>query len=261
MNEKSPKKDVRIEEGSLEQTSESWVKPVEGLSTSDERILSWTNDFTNPNDHPFWYTYQVHALASRVSRSIQQHVMLDLREGAGLEAASLSSIIDLLEDPTRIAEKSVISTSVINPEHSHLWGDVGLIISCPPQNVLGIYPEDAGTPWFKLAKDVRRDGLSCTVDELLAATTNTFHNEVVIEGTTAGSSIELIGILIVVGKDGKPMDEYSSEIMVRHANRLKLPIVKVLDRSPRTVDTTYRGILIDIKTIFQGADRDRSNKV
>jgi len=65
----------------------------------------------------------------------------------------------------------------------------------------------------------------------------------------------------VVGKDGKPMDEYSSEIMVRHANRLKLPIVKVLDRSPRTVDTTYRGILIDIKTIFQGADRDRSNKV
>lgn len=207
---------------------EQFIEQVKTAKTPEQRYESWCSGFTNPSDHNNErYRYLIHGLASPIGRSIQQIAMIEHNLGD-----RHANPINLEEEPEKINEKIRISASVIDEKRRSTWGDVGLILSTPPENIRGIYSADAGTPWYDDAVGVEST-LSCTIEELLEQTTPGLYNEVVLTGTTSAGKVELVGFFVNIFADNDYVDPEMARkirILSRHIN---LPLVEILDESPR----------------------------
>jgi hypothetical protein len=56
--------------------------------------------------------------------------------------------IDLLQQPQRVAEKTMISTSYIDQKQRATWGPAGFILKVPEGNILESHAQDVATPFY-----------------------------------------------------------------------------------------------------------------
>jgi hypothetical protein len=139
-------------------------RTVYSKETPEAIAASWANGFTDPREHNDGsFRYLVHGLQDQASDTIQTLALIgQMRRG---QAGDIGEKIDLLMEPHKVGDKKIVSASVIDQNHRVTFGDAGLILKTPPENVLDAFPEDAGTdfadPDNAIASSQRN---LCTVD-------------------------------------------------------------------------------------------------
>jgi len=238
----------------MSEFKDTLVRQVETSASPEQRQASWQNSFTDPRNHnPRNFTYLVHGLNSPIGRAIQAIALHDIGTDPNKKPD-----VDLEREPLRIAEKPIISTSVIDRRHSATWGNAGLILRTPPENIVSIYREDAGTPWYDPEKSLEATGgeLACTVDELLEQTRPSSYNEVVIQGSTEAGKTEVVGFFIKKFLDNSLVEEELAKRMFVWAHHNNLPVVEILDSSPRQSKGQMNAAKLGFTTPRYGANLD-----
>ncbi len=196
----------------------------------------WTGLTTNPKRHKEYdFRYIVHAIqpeSLRVGRDVA--VMKLLSEGDVNEVDS-GRWVDLLNNPSDINKKPLISASYIDQSHQETWGSVGFILEVPAENILGTYPQDVGTPFFEGVEYVKsklknREREIMTPEKLLRQSQE--YNELLLTGTNPediSKEVRIIGVFIKISKAGVPVEK-DSHLLARikaAAARYNLPIVNL----------------------------------
>lgn len=185
----------------------TYVPPSRDLS-------GWETTLTDPTHHsPDGFRYLVHAVQlPHTAGQIMQRLFLtqEMIDNPSI----LYNPIDLMSTPGRIAEKPVISTSLIDQDHRATWRAGGYILRVPLENILKTASGDIGTNFAggestrrKLyeKRDVEGIADSATV---LARSDRFLYNEIVLAGTgRTGQKVEITGVFIKVLPTGKFVDE------------------------------------------------------
>lgn len=198
---------------------------IVGRKTEAEDRMSWESDFTNPENHDDQqYCYLIHG--TQIGGAAAQKSLLFLQSGD----YDSESHVDLFEEPQRIAEKKMISASIINQTCRGTWGGCGFILNAPYENAIAAYREDAGTQfdWEKMTKSATPVP---TVPEILEATYPTAYNEIVLAGSTQAGNVSIRGIWAKVDKGGIPIDEDGFYQARGVATRLGIPFVQIPQES------------------------------
>lgn len=152
--------------------------------------------------------------------------------------------IDLLESPERISDDiSLISTSLIDPDHPTTWTSGGFILEVEPNHVLDASSTDMGTNSFGPQRVVesfqakRRQGYTPpTPDEILSKTDPRWHNEVVLAGNINGRPVKITGVFIKQTSHGRvknlPLEQRLRELASIHG----WPMVYIQDVPRRHFD-------------------------
>ena len=146
--------------------------------------------------------------------------------------------IDLLYEPERITEKLLISSSIINQDHTATFDDTFFILNVPWTNFVKLSPEDCATnvasPQFVL-ENARLP--YTTPPELIRQTKfiggDSGYNEVVVTGNKEGNLVEIIGVGIKytdVG-DTKLKEPKEAERMRDIARDMNVPVIEMIKQS------------------------------
>jgi hypothetical protein len=138
--------------------------------------------------------------------------------------------INLFEQPERLGERVSLSMSLIDQYHTGTWGEGGIIVEAPEENIVLTSPTDTGS--HNSSKDFLRKQAQgqprLSGEELLQSTTPGIYNEVVaFAKSESGKTLRLKGFFIKVDKNGQPLDPFVAQKMRQHAARLNLPIVEI----------------------------------
>ena len=152
--------------------------------------------------------------------------------------------IDLLTNPEKITEKRVISTSLIDQDHTDTWRAVGYILRVPVDNILKTCAEDCGTDFMRGAQTTntlyqKRDtnGIA-NPNTVLAHSSPKSYNEIVLAGTgRTGQKVEIVGVFIKIFPDGEEVDPESTSQIRYAAYRLNVPIIKIKERVNEYADS------------------------
>lgn len=196
-------------------------------------------DTTDPSQHdPTNFRYLVHALNPYVKISAMR-IAVDFSDHINSSHGDQS--INMYEQPERVAERVSLSMSLIDQDHTATWGDGGLIISAPEENIVLTSRTDAGThnnDKNSLLEQGARHGIM-SADQLLANTSPRQYNEVVALADNDGSKLETIGFFYKVTSKGEPTDPVIAQQMRMHAERLGLPVVEILQEAKKDKVTRY----------------------
>ena len=210
-----------------------WDERIVFSESSPEEIAdSWRGGFTDPKEHNYDnFCYLIHAFQGSTGEIIQKLVAIDaLKKGEG----DIQQFIDLLEEPHRIADKKIVSASVIDQNHTATFGECGLILKTPPENVLAAFSEDTGTKFVDPDKVIESSKRNlCTVDELMKATKPDQYNEVQILGNTRQGKMEIIGFWIKVDEEGEPLDSETAQKVSNLAKWDKMPLVRITEKKTK----------------------------
>jgi hypothetical protein len=159
-----------------------------------------------------------------------------------------SKAIDLLETPERIADKPVISASLIDQDHVETWGYSGFILAASDGNVIAASTSDLGldgamipgTPAAKIRRvlrEVRKTFSKPSPAELLRRTHPKRYNEVGLVGRApGGAEVEVVGVFIktdpVSGED--LCSPVRTEQMEQIASEHGWPLVRIWQPRPVT---------------------------
>lgn len=206
------------------------IHDVHTTATEEEIKKSWETAFTNPKKHNHRkFCYLVHSLAGGHARAIQQVAVLEHHIEQG---TTPPPIIDLTEEPLRIAEKKIISASVIDQDHRRTFAEVGLIIKAPFENILAMARLDLGTDFMsdpeKVLAELKVRKKLATVNELLEQTD--MYNEVVLTGSTDAGNIEVVGFFNKMNKGGYPLNADMLYKLVDLSIKTGLPRVSIVDK-------------------------------
>jgi hypothetical protein len=183
----------------------------------------WEQGFTSPSDNGDDFRFLVHGL---LPDYLVYKVAL-LKEGGGYDP---DQDIDLLRDPSKIHKKKLISTSCVDQNHRDTYGDVGLILSVPFENVLHMSPKDSGTD-FMAPDAVLKRNLDCremmSLDVIMSATGKCARNEIRLTGETEAGRVKVVGFFIKVEKDGTPINPEMAYQIVRLADISGLPLKQI----------------------------------
>ena len=148
--------------------------------------------------------------------------------------------INLREKPEEVNGRVVLRMSLIDPWHTKTWGDAGLIVQVPEEDVLLTHTRDAST--FSNVAKLREEAAAeppVSPDKLLSLTSPETYNEVV---ALAGRAT-LCGFFCNYDANPEYMSDYAlSEPdivgldMKHHARRLDLPFI-ILPAQPRRFQT------------------------
>lgn len=191
--------------------------------TSKAIKTSWKTTFTDPCKHnPKKFCYHVHALSSPIAR-IHQLMFL-----AHQKSSDNANSINLDEEPHRLGDRKIISTSVINESHMGTFASQGIILSSPFKNIKKIGASDLGTNFSDCDSVINSaQKAHLTVAELLEQTSSNAHNEVVLQGTTTEGSVELKGFWIKVDDEGTPLDSEMAVKVSSLAAKYCLPLIQL----------------------------------
>src|SRR3989338_11305221 len=93
-------------------------------------------ELTDPRTHdPSRFCYIVHCLNLYAQLSLL-HLTLST------DSYDPSQNINLLDNPEQLADKKLISTSIINQDHTTTWGDTFFILYIPWENFVTMSPRD-----------------------------------------------------------------------------------------------------------------------
>lgn len=196
--------------------------PTEKVERPEPKI--WGN-VTNPSNHnPNNFRYLVHAF-NTLNEEFNLGVVLSE------EGFSQAQAIDLLKEPAKVAERVSLSMSIIDQNHTNVWGySGGLIVSSPETNILIASPKDVG------AINSNRDALRAmasqksllSADEVLSQTPDGKYNEIVALGRTqVGGELKLDGFFTVTDTDGDIDNPAIVERLKTLATAMNLPFVKI----------------------------------
>ena len=205
---------------------------IVGTKNFEEAKKSWQTDLKNPEHHNDQeYCYLITGIMSGGASAQKQLLFSE----SGIYDPELH--IDLLEEPSRIAEKQVISASIIDHEHRGTFGSCGIVLSAPYENAVAAYCEDAGThsDWDKLAKPKT---IVPTIPEVLDATYPTDYNEIVLRGSSPDGQVSISGFWAKVTKDGDPINEEGFEKTRELAFDMKLPFIQIKQESVQWNEST-----------------------
>lgn len=212
--------------GSVENTDfDVDFRLIVGTENIEEAKASWQSDFTDPKDHhDDRFCYLVTGIMTGADSTLKQLLYLksDLYEP--------ERSIDLFEEPLEILKKELISSTIVDQDHRGTFGSCGLILVTPYENVIAAYSEDAGShfDWEKLKKP---NTIVPTIPEIMEATYQTDHNEIVLKGTSSSGSVLVKGFWAKVTENGQVVNEEGFKRMQAHALDLGLPFVEIQQES------------------------------
>lgn len=194
----------------------------------------WKNirnfNFSNPNGYnPKDYRFLVHAI-DLPNNLLRDFHLNSLLKNFG-DTFDSSKKIDLALTPEKIAEKELISCSVVAKigefEALETYKPFGFIIKCPIENIIFASSSDLGILYTHPCKvkqkyeDVIIPPLDCLLDPCT-------YNEVLVEGNTIYGKVEVSGIFVNLRCFGMDDDSYMERIdeMAKNlAHTLKLPLL------------------------------------
>ncbi len=210
------------------------------LYSFDDRggnISDWETSLTDPHSHGKNFRYLVHAVHDgySVSRLMQKQMLCELAVERKIDFRA--NKIDLLQDPERIAEKPIISTSLIDENHRSTWAPGGYILTVPVDNILRTASRDIGTLFFGGLDEVKKLYAERDLreidnpDSVLAYTSgicSSGYNEIVLTGTgRTGKKVQIQGVFAKMLPDGQYInDDLGSTLSWMAASR-HLPFLKI----------------------------------
>lgn len=184
----------------------------------------WGN-VTDPRFHdPGKFRYLVHAFDKYNEAGIG--LMLTGTEHSEAQA------VDLLLEPSRVAERVSLSMSLIDEAHTSVWGFTGgLIIRAPASNIQLASPTDASVvnaDPYSIKVRAGEVGELRDPDAILRETQPGKHNEIVALGEDAsGNKLQVDGIFYIVDEDGDVPDMQACNRLRSLATENNLPLVEI----------------------------------
>ncbi|MFO0970850.1 MAG: hypothetical protein U0520_00655 [Candidatus Saccharimonadales bacterium] len=208
--------------------------PLQNPNHLAPRTELWGN-VTEPEQHnPQSYRYLVHAINPIGQRMVFASALSFSQEGiyGSADEQPGDQTVSLIDNPERVGDRVAVSMSLIDQDHTGTWGNAGLIVTAPEDNVILTHSRDVGTHGgdIDMLRKQSERYVKFDPDQLLAASSENTYNEVVGLGSTESGNLELQGFFIKVNSDGKPFDESLANIIRAHANRLKLPVVEIKNK-------------------------------
>lgn len=179
-------------------------------------------NFSNSNDYnPKDYRFLVHAidLPNNLLRDFHLNSLLKNYEGT----FDSSIKIDLAITPEKIAEKELISCSVVAKigefEALETYKPFGFIIKCPIENIIFASSSDLGIVYThpSKVKQKYKDEIIPSLDCLLNSCT---YNEVLVEGSTIYGKVEINGIFVNLRYFDMNDDRYAQQV-IEQAKKLE----------------------------------------
>ena len=187
---------------------------------------------TDPKEHdPKKFRYLVHAFnpfaqafqqLATVSAKLSGAYRVDTRQGY--------QTTNLFDQPERLGERISLSMSLIDQDHTATWGEGGIIVEAPEENIVITSPTDVGShnSSREFLRTQAQTRLKLSGDELLQGTAPGSYNEVVaLAKSESGKTVRLKGFFIKVNRRGQPTDPVIAEKLREHAKRLNLPLVEI----------------------------------
>lgn len=198
-------------------------------------------ELTDPKYHnPKNFCYIVHG----INPAAHNNLMLLAMKNGGYD---FKQEIDLLENPERISEKKVISSSVISENHLTTWGNVFFILDVPWENHVSMQPRDQGTNVTRPDFVLEHARSPYTTPRKLIEQGNTGLNELVVTGKKNGNAIKIAGVGIKKYTDnGEIMSPEEAARMREIAKELGVPLIEFevnekIEDSPPEVNHNYSG--------------------
>lgn len=151
--------------------------------------------------------------------------------------------INLSSYPERLNQRVSLSCSLVDQEHHETWGNAGLIVKAPKENVIITDSEDTGAIVMSkkhLMEQAKKRQL-LTPEQLLQKTDPRTYNEVVVLANNEGKKVSLAGFFYKTTQDGRILDQVMYTKMKQHALRLDLPLVPITTLNPFAENKIIRG--------------------
>jgi hypothetical protein len=201
---------------------------------------------TDPRFHePNNFRYLVHALGTAGHWAAAMGQKMDEASGITYDESWGDPWIDLRAHPERLHERITLSTSLIDSRHTGTFGDGGLIVGAPREDIVVTSPREDGTGNNNLdrvlAYAARHPILSG--DAVLKQTNPNKYNEVVALGKTGPHPLKLEGFFVKTTRSGEILDKQLAADLHTHASRLGLPVVSIAEGRPQRVRGVIRAVL------------------
>lgn len=199
------------------------------INKSEYQSLPWGGVTDVAKHNPENFRYLVHAINPQAKKG----AFLTLgMQGVNIDKETGNQSINIFDQPERLDERVTLSMSLIDQDHTSTWGNAGIIVKSPEENIMITSTQDAGAinNDAVILKDMLSKEAIVTGDILLNNTSPENYNEVVAMANTNGSKIQLAGFFYKILKSGEPCDKYMAEKVKSHASRLGLPVVTINTR-------------------------------
>jgi hypothetical protein len=196
---------------------------------------AYWGDTTDPMHHNADdYRYLVHALNPQAKANALLAASIDEQNGILYDPAWGNQAISLYDTPEQVVGRVSVSMSLVNvspdkKEHTRTYGDAGLILAAPTQNVMVTSPTGVGTHNGNRAALLESAARTPIIsgDELVNKTEHGDLNEVVALGDYNGQQLQLLGFFYKT-TEGRLHNPYLTQMMLSHARRLGKPIIKIV---------------------------------
>ncbi|MCF6276499.1 MAG: hypothetical protein L3J07_01475 [Candidatus Magasanikbacteria bacterium] len=205
------------------------------IYSAEDLHKSW-NFLTDPKNHnEKEFCYLVHGLQNSISR-IKQFLFIYEKD-----VWNDTHYFDLLKNPFEINKKKLISASVVNNSHIKTYGELGLILKFPFENILHTCISDSGTDFTNpecVLKNSKK--IVLPIENLInQSCKNSSYNEVVLTGKTESGEIETVGFWVNTFEDGEPIDMDGSDKLAFLSKEYNLPLIKFV----RNIDDLQEKLL------------------
>lgn len=194
---------------------------------------------TDPTQHdPKQFRYLVHAINPFSQMNALQITLYDAKDGIEYDESWGDQKISMYEQPERVSERVSLSMSLVDQDHSATWGEAGLIVEAPEQNVVLTSSSDAGAHNNNLnflLRQAQKHGVM-SGDNLLRSTSPYSYNEVVAVANRDGQQVQLKGFFYKATKAGEPYNKQLTVRMQAHATRLGLPVLAITEQGQYAQD-------------------------
>jgi len=195
----------------------------------------WETPMTDPAQHDSTnFRYVVHAIQPEFGIGQTMQAIFLIQEQMKNPNIKYNRI-NLLRAPRRIADKPLISASLIDDTHTGTWQSFGgFILKVPADNILKTSSSDCGTLFYggadvvaQLYKERDTQGVA-SPEDLLQLTSSYSYNEVVLAGTgRTGKKVEVIGVFAKVLPNGAFVAEDLTSILGKLAGQNGWPFVRI----------------------------------
>jgi hypothetical protein len=140
--------------------------------------------------------------------------------------------VNLYNNPERLNERISISMSLIDQDYLGTWGQAGLIIEAPTENIVITSEQDNGTANsnYTILVKARQQTPIVSGDELLKSSCYGYNEVVAVSSIDGGGELKLAGFFYKTNRRGEPLDYSTYAKMKIHSNRLKLPLVPIQEK-------------------------------
>lgn len=210
---------------------------IEPANPEREPEIKIWGEVTDPKEHDpkrFRYLVQAFNPFAKASQPLTA-ISAELSGAYKVDKSQGDQSINLFDQPERLAERVSLSMSLIDQEHTDTWGEGGIIVESPEENIVITSPTDTGSHSSsrEFLKKQAQDQLRLSGEQLLKSTSDGIYNEVVaFAKSESGETVRLKGFFIKVDKRGQPTDSVIAEKMRQNARRLNLPLVEIMVQGP-----------------------------